>query len=82
MNRNKAFGYRSTREWRQLVPVGVFMVAMAAFAIVADLFFLAILFTAAAPVVAFVAGYIMRADEVARGRRPHLPFLYVEGDEG
>ena len=32
----------------------------------------------AAPVVALVAGYLMRADEVAHGRAPHLPFLYVE----
>ncbi len=81
MDRDKVFGYRTTGEWRRLVPSVVFLVACAVIAIVADLLFLGILFTASAPLIAFVAGYLMRADEVARARRPHLPFLYVKGDE-
>ena len=43
----------------------VFLVALAVFAIAIDLLFLAIMFTVFAPAIAFVAGYLMRADEVA-----------------
>ncbi|HKV19543.1 MAG TPA: hypothetical protein VJR50_10950 [Mycobacterium sp.] len=82
MNRRQIFGSRPPRAWRTVVPAAAFMVVFGIFAAVVGLTFLSVLSTIAAPALAFVGGYFMRADETATGRRPHLPFLYVEGDEG
>ena len=64
-----------------MVSSSIFAVGIGIFAIVERLFFLSICMTLTAAPVAFVAGYLMRADETALKRHPHLPFLYVEGDQ-
>lgn len=80
MNRDKTFGFRAPSEWRSLLGASIFLIVFGIVMVSTDLLFLSVFAIIAAPCVAFVAGYLMRADETHKGRKPHLPFLYVEGD--
>lgn len=81
VGRAKWFGYRASREWKALVPSVIFMALVSAIGASLGLIFMAVSGGLGALALSFVAGYLMRADETATGHRPHLPFLYVAGQD-
>jgi len=80
VDRDKTFGLRPATQWWSLLFASAFLIVLGIVMASVDLLFLTVFAIIAAPCVAFVAGYLMRADETQKGRKPHLPFLYVEGD--
>jgi len=72
--------WHAASDWRSLATVTAFLVVAALFASFFDLTFLLIMFTAMAPVVAFLAGYCYRQQVLDRGVKPRVPFLVLEDD--
>lgn len=81
--RSQRWGYRQTGEWRSMARGALFMLAVGIFVASFNLVVLTAICLVSAVPMAFVGGYLLRADEAATARPPRLPFLYVKGqDEG
>jgi hypothetical protein len=71
---------RSSRDWRQLVAQSVFVCAVTVFCIVEHLTILSIICAVGAPALAFVAGYLLRADQQSAGVISRIWFLRTSED--
>ncbi len=80
-SRVRRFGYRAAGEWRSLLWGVLFLVVMGGATAGIGLLFAPVMLGLIALVLSFLTGYLMRADETGTGRRPHLPFLYVVGQD-
>ncbi len=69
------------RAWRQMASVTIFLTACLIVTVWFGMVFLPVMFALSVPIIAFLCGYLMRADEAATGRGPYLPFLHVDVDD-
>jgi hypothetical protein len=72
---------RSPRDWRNLAGAALLLDVSIVVAIVFRLVFLGIMFTVFLLPMAFLAGFLYRADLQSRGKRAPFRFMWVIGDD-
>ena len=77
----KSRARRSAKDWRHLLPASIFSVVAEVVCIGFRLDVLAVMFAVAAPLIAFVGGYLLRADQNSSGQQSSVPFLRTSEDD-